>query len=218
MLARLQVGHEGRCPDQVGDGLAQVARRIERQVFRRDAAAPGDLVICIQQQHAIGGRFDGREELGQALTFQVSRALTLAQRTFNPQAGLAPKAHQPGRAVVHAAAEPAQQASAAPGVDQHHHQCAHRHAQCSAQPGPAQRRPGHRADPPACQTGQPSNQDPRPLPEHARAAPVLRRPRRWTGASGGSLRRARSRSSGRSRPAAGPRASASHAHPPCVLR
>ena len=52
--ARLKTGHEGRGAHEVGDALAAIALRIEPEVVRHDRIAPLDLVIRVEQHHAIG--------------------------------------------------------------------------------------------------------------------------------------------------------------------
>ena len=117
---RLQIGHEGRSPHEVGHALAAVARRVQAEVLRTHRVAPVDLPGSVQQHHAVGRCFDGGEELLQALPLLAQRQILVAQGPFDAIGQLAPETGVPRRGWQLRAAQPAQQPMGAPGVAQHH--------------------------------------------------------------------------------------------------
>ena len=194
-VAVLQVGDEGRIPDQVGDPLQLVALRVQREMVAGDDVAPLDVVLAVEQDHAIGGSLDRQQELLELLALAVVAALPVAQAAFDAVGHLAPQAAKPGRVVVLVAAQPGHQPMRPRRVPDGHQDDGRRRGQRRRQlrhphpfPQPVAQSPRHAG-------AQHQHQHPRQHPCHGR---VLRPTGRCSAGSDGSRRRAPFRSCGRS--------------------
>ena len=108
--AFLQVGHKRRHAHQVGDRLLQVALGVEPQVVGSDRAAPDNLVAGVEQQHAVGRGFDGRQKFAQAPLLGDQGLVARAQGPLDAVSQLAPQAGVARPVVLLRAPKPAQQA------------------------------------------------------------------------------------------------------------
>jgi hypothetical protein len=92
VVAALQVGHEGRRPHEVGDGLSPVALRIEGEVIGGARIEPLDLPLRIEQQDPVRRCLDGRQKLRQAGSLDAHVLIGSAQRALDAVAELSPEA------------------------------------------------------------------------------------------------------------------------------
>jgi hypothetical protein len=122
-LAGLQRRDEQRCAHKVGDALTDVALRIEPEVHGRHLAEPDDLAVGIEQQHAVGRRLDGAQELAQAFALGAHGRLALAHRPLDAVGHLAPQLAVARRRAFEVATQPGHQppgtAHVAPAGQQH---------------------------------------------------------------------------------------------------
>ena len=115
-VARRAVGAEGRVAHQVADGLQRVALGVQAEVLLRDAVAPLDAALRVEQRHAIGrGLQRGQDAVQLRLAGRLA-LLALAQQAPRPVGHLAPQAAQAWRRRGIALAQPGQHARAAPRV------------------------------------------------------------------------------------------------------
>ena len=167
--AVLQMGHKRRRPHQVGDGLPQIALRVQAQVVSRHRAAPDDLVFVVQQQHTVGRSLDGRQKLVQPVPLCGQSLLAQAQRALDAVAHLTPEAGVTRGVALLRAAQPAHQPAGAQHIDQHHGTDADGRADQGAGLGQPQQRTGQQAQAAAQGQRQQRGQQAWQQPDHRRA-------------------------------------------------
>jgi len=106
----MQPGDEGRRAHEVADALLAVALRVQAELVGRDAVAPFDVVLRVEQHDAVGRGLDRAQELPQALLLALQGLLALAQRALDAVAEFAPQQQVAGCRFGLRAAQPAQQA------------------------------------------------------------------------------------------------------------
>ena len=111
------VGGERRLAHQVAHVLQQVALRMDAEMQPGDVVAPFDAAFRVQQDHAIGRRLDGGQEIGEALGAVARLLLFGPQRPGRAVGRLAPQAAQHGRCGGVGLAAPVDEAPATHRID-----------------------------------------------------------------------------------------------------
>jgi len=110
--------HERRCTHEIGDRLLEVALRVEAEVLGRHAVHPLDAVGRIEQQHAVGRRFDRRQELRDAVLLGRRHRLARLQGAVDAIAELGQRAGVHGRGAGGVGDQPARQRTHAQRVEE----------------------------------------------------------------------------------------------------